>query len=131
MQILVYDDTGNCVDEFNLHETDTVGALRQQVQDKVGGMPQNLRYHDADMRDTQTLTEAGLKDGAKVYRYAAGGVTSFNYGSSASTTSAGASSAVPSAGLINNIPYEELGPSLRTIGKGGGLLTVDPPLKAS
>ena len=119
MQILVYDDTGYCVDEFNLDKTDTVGALRQKVQEKIGGMRQNLKYNDRDLRDTTTLAEAGLKDGAKVYRYAAGGVTSFTYGSSASTISAGASSAVLSAGLINSIPYEELGPSLRRIGQGG------------
>ena len=120
MQILVYDDdTGYCVDIFNLHETDVVGALRQQVQDKVGGMRQNLRYNDVDLLNTDTLAEAGLKDGAKVYRYSVAGVTSFTYGSSASTTSVGASSAVLSAGLINNIPYEELGPSLRRIGEGG------------
>ena len=121
MRVLVYDDTGCCVDEFNLPETDTVGALRQQVQEKVGGTwRQRLMYgDDVDLLDTATLAEAGLKDGAKVYRYAVAGVTSFTYGSSASTTSAGASSAVPSAGLINIIPYEELEPSLRTIGKGG------------
>ena len=121
MRIEVHDhDTGDCVDEFNLPETVTVGVLRQQVQEKVGGMRQNLRYNDRDLRDTATLAGAGLKDGAKVYRYAAGGVTSFTYGTSASTTSAGASSAVPSAGLINNIPYDELGPPpWREIGRGG------------
>ena len=100
MLIRVYDMMNeDCLDEFNLSETDPVAALRRHVEGKNYGRPQGLRYKDRDLLDTESLGAAGLEDGAKVYRYDNNSLSwSISGGeSSASGTTAGASRLVGSS----------------------------------